>query len=259
MSGGGWTYKANGVKFRLDYTGYPQSVTAPIVGAEYDFSIAGAASGLKLTGNETPIAYDGLAQGGRAQGRKVMEPSQTFWIHVGGQGTSAGPMDSGACRSQWGGWNGGGRGSRGGAGGGGATDVRLRDGDLSARILVAGGGGGCGYGGSACDDVGGAGGGLTGSDGTNRGGYGGGKGGSQTAGGLSGMNNTIGAGGFGFGGDAVQCNDEGGGGGGWYGGGAGGEDNRPGGGGSSYIAGVSNGATQTGGNNSHGWAEYIFR
>lgn len=258
MTGGGWTWKASGVKFRLDYTGHVQTVQTPIAAAEYDFTLFGASSGVRYTGNETPPVYDGVAPGGRASGRKTFDPSTTLYVNVGGQGSGAGPPDADACQGRWGGWNGGGRGSRCGAGGGGGTDIRLQLGNLESRFIVAGGGGGCGYGGIACDFLGGPGGGLTGGNGQDPPGRIGGRGGTQTAGGQSSTGAT-GAGRFGSGGDSAQCNDEGGGGGGWYGGGAGGGENRPGGGGSSYVDGVVGSTTAAGVNNGHGYVEYIFK
>jgi hypothetical protein len=123
--------------------------------------------------------------------------------------------------------------------GGGGTDIRIGEDSLFARILVAGGAGGCGY----FDYYGGAGGGLSGDpymNGNNGTNYGPGT---QTNAG-SGSNTTI-SGGFGYGGNGMYKSGDGGnyggaGGGGWYGG-SGTEPNnwydndRGGSGGSGYV------------------------
>lgn len=115
------------------------------------------------------------------------------------------------------GFNGGGR------GGGGASDVRPAGGDLSARIVTAGGGGGSG--GVQGPDTpmtwreGGAGGGGDGSDACSANTCG--RGGTQAAGGAAGSGGNLAcgqAGSFGNGGSG-DCWS--GGGGGWYGGGSG--------------------------------------
>ncbi len=62
---------------------------------------------------------------------------QTFYLYVGGVGTSVTTAAQGA-----GGYNGGGSGGSYAGGGGGATDLRTSPSLLSSRILVAGAGGG---------------------------------------------------------------------------------------------------------------------
>ncbi len=261
MANGGWTYAAApAVPFQLEFTGNVQTVKVPNRDTLFHITTYGAASGIKLTGSETPIPRDGSSRGGMAEGRRTFDAGATLYMYVGGQGMSANYVDSGQCKAQLGGWNGGGHGSRAGSGGGGASDVRTVLGDLWSRVLVAGGGGGCGGGGSDCQFVGGPGGGLTGSKGVTSSWGLGGDGGTQTAGGLDGTGSTNGAGGFGRGGDAAQCNDEGGGGGGWYGGGSGGQHNRTGGGGSSYVDGMDSDTNTVGDQRyGHGLIEYYFQ
>jgi hypothetical protein len=262
ISGGGWTWAANGVPFRLDYTGNPQRVATPVVPATFRFDLYGASGGAKSYPLQDTHRVGAL--GGRAGGDRTFAPNTELFFYVGQEGGHGDVADSGQCLGIPGGWNGGGRATRSGGGGGGATDVRLIRDDLYSRILVAGGGGGCAYGGVGCDYAGGAGGGSTGASGANaEGGRPGGGGGSQTAGGVVGSGGiTYANGKFGKGGDAAQCNDEGGGGGGWYGGSAGGFDNRTGGGGSNYVGGVDVSPTPTnsqGVNQRDGYATYIFK
>ena len=122
------------------------------VEAEYHFTLYGAAAG---TGISTDGGYGGVAEGARS-----FDPGTTLYVVVGGEGDSGGTADTGSCNTRIGGFNGGGRGSQGGSAGGGGTDLRLTVGDLDSRILVAGGGGGCGY--ESCFFYGGDGGGLAG-------------------------------------------------------------------------------------------------
>lgn len=257
MAGGGWTYAAQGVPFTLYYTGTPQRLVTPIVATEYEFTLYGAAGGGKGYPAQDAIRHG--APGGMAKGRKSFEPSTPLYIYVGGEGAHSDIQDNDGCQNVMGGWNGGGRASRGGSGGGGATDLRLEIADLYSRILVAGGGGGCAYGGDSCDYAGGAGGGLSGGNGANPPSRTGSTGGTQLAGGTTSYD-TYSNGSFGKGGDAAQCNDEGGGGGGWFGGAGGGRDNNTGGGGSSYYDGMDSAQeTQAGANQRNGSARYIFR
>jgi len=251
MSDGGWTYESIGTPFRIDYTGGPITIEVPNVQTEYEFTLYGASDG----GGQD----NGPQQGGEATGRKVFGAGTQIHVYVGGQGDAGGVADQGPCNSRAGGFNGGGRGSQGGSAGGGATDIRTTLGNLSTRLLVAGGAGGCGYGSTTgCQHQGGDGGGLQGDSGTFSYTNGGG-GGTQSAGGVS-PHNSAADGSFGQGGNNVQCNDEAGGGGGWYGGAAGGTDNTTGGGGSSYFGGMdSDTSTTTGVNTGNGYAEYTFR
>jgi hypothetical protein len=187
------------------------------------------ASGASVTVDAT--TGDGGA-GGETRATLNVVPGQMFEIVVGGQGGTDGS----------GGFNGGGIGNLGGGGGGG-SDIRAGacaatlSCDLSARVVVAGGGGAGHAGGYA----GGAGGGLTG--GVGGGPYGGG-GGTQTSGGTAPADASPGS--FGAGGDSGTYHFVGaGGGGGWYGGGGGAVGG--GGGGSGFITALAlSGTMQTG-------------
>lgn len=153
--------------------------------------------------------YENLAHGGGlggyAEGIVYLTEGETVYVYVGGSGNTGGLA---------GGFNGGGAGVS-YKGGGGATDFRVEGNTQYHRILVAGGGGSGGRGGSMDGGYGGAGGGYDGLPCTNCGSYGGG---SQTGPGSAG-------GGFGYGEPARNTNNCGGidgsGGGGWYGGSAG--------------------------------------
>ena len=188
----------------------------------------------------------GSYAGGYVKGDLIAAPGTVLSVYVGG-----------AAGVPAGGWNGGGDGGPpGGAGpgtsgngGGGGTDVRVGGTALSNRVIVAGGGGGSGYGGAVGGAVGGAGGGTAGGTGTNGAnpssplGYGG-LGGTQTSG-------PFGVGGIGGGGGN---SGGGGGGGGYYGGtgggagsGIGGGLGAGGGGGSGYVGTLSNATMLNGG------------
>lgn len=119
---------------------------------------------------------------------------------------------------------------------GGASDIRINDDSLYARVIVAGGGGSDG----ASNKHGMYGGGLSG--GTSSESYGtGGDGATQTAGGT-GSSNSATKGIFGYGGKGIYASNgyAGAGGGGWYGGAgsspdSSADDDRGGGGGSGYV------------------------
>jgi Glycine rich protein len=163
-------------------------------------------------------------KGGQVQCEMDVTPGEQLLIRTGGQGT--GPA---------GGYNGGGDGCGKGTGGGGATDIRIGDDGLNARVLVAGGGGGTGYGGKA-----GAGGGLIGGEGVyDTTSYHIAKGGTQTDGGAAARAYLSAPGKLGVGGNGLDnrgvCSNGamGGGGGGYYGGGSSGAGGA--GGGSSFT------------------------
>lgn len=218
----------------FEFTGMAQEWVVPQHAQSLVFHVFGAGGGCLLP---APTYTPGRGGYISASDLPVL-PGQTLYIFVGGSGNE----QSQAVKNNLQGWNGGavlngqggspyppaGRASF----GGGATDIRTTL-DNSSRILVAGGGGGCGWGnsgGSGGPDVGEAG--LKGAAST------GGMGGSQTAGGGRGiytLPDTINAqdGGLGFGGEGA--NEGGGGGGGYYGGG-GGERGSGGGGGSNYAS-----------------------
>ena len=212
----------------------PGSHTFNYTGGQQSFQVPNGCESI------TVDAYGGKGgcgeggDGGRAKGIVPVTSGETVYVFVGGQGQCNSAVKSGA-------YNGGGatvpsNGYTNGEGAG-ASDVRRGGTGLGNRVLVAGGGGGRGWGGLAGDgggDVGQA------AD-TAGGGCGGpcnGKGGTQSAGGEGGhcggscwgTDGTLGKGGT-----AAACSASGGGGGGgYYGGGGGGHCS--GGGGSSYFA-----------------------
>ena len=182
-------------------------------------------------------------KGGYSVGTLLLTSSATVYIYVGGHG--AGRTSSGLSA---GGFNGGGdayvsRSTYNNGSGGGASDIRIGQDSLYARVIVAGGGGGYGRYNSSNVFEGGYGGGASGGDGIGTGaGATSGKGGTQTSVGDSYYGNNQNSttygnlAGFGVGGGAIsgvtsyQTN---GGGGGWYGGGY---SQRAGaGGGSGYV------------------------
>lgn len=176
--------------------------------------------------------------GGYSIGTITLAQKTDVYIYVGGAGSSS-SIDSG--------FNGGGTGISNGRGGGGASDIRIGQDSLYARVIVAGGGGGAGVAVGNANPAG-CGGGLYGGDGYYNnttgsyltGYFRSGGGASQTTGGKAWSTTATGtAGSFGQGGNAsgYSC---GGGGGGWYGGGGAYDndsdsDGRYGGGGSGYV------------------------
>lgn len=209
------------------YTGEVKEFEAPFNG-KYQLEVYGAEGGYRGYSK-----YSG--KGGYAIGTVYLEKGTKLFIYVGGNGTTNK------------GYNGGGKATCGSVYGGGATDIRIGDDDLYARVIVAGGGGSVG----APDKKGGDGGGLEGGTTTEE--YVSsycsdticGQGGTQFDAGA-GVNNSwyntegsFGKGGDGRDGNVSGCSGAGGGG--WYGGSGslsdalGGDDDRGGGGGSGYI------------------------
>ena len=222
---------------------------------QYPYNDANEPYEVSLVPGEYLIECVGASGGGKGgYGARVsavlkLSTTKTFFIFVGSKGENI----KYSTEKSKGGFNGGGKGGgsalhetktyRSGAGGGGATDFRLYRGNwydeesLKSRIIVAGGGGGEGFG-----IQGGSGGRLTGlpseirvfDDFTSQ---------SIPGGKQEGDDN------FGFGQDGIDgvygnccAEGKGGGGGGWYGGSASQEtsnfSNAAGGGGSSYISGM---------------------
>lgn len=236
-------YVFNGI---YDYSSGVQTVPIEVSGYYY-LQVWGAQGG---SYNEE-IAPGG--NGGYSKGYIYLNAGDTLYINTGGKG-GYGTSNSSTATSG-GGVNGGGSaGYRGGAGGG-ATDIRINQNDLYARVIVAGGGGGSFYQSSSVYALGGAGGGVTGVAGEHYNSsyaYYSGKGGTQTAGGSGGTAEEKAyygnAGVFGIGGNtgtryqSTSIYSNGAGGGGWYGGGAAGHYNGEtnnryagGGGGSGYV------------------------
>ncbi len=224
----GWSLGARAQSVTFSYTGAAQSYTVPAGVTSIAVDMMGANGGTGYSG------YGNGGKGGRLTGTLSVTPGQVLSIYVGGRGGDA-PL----CCTYGiaGGFNGGGNSQfYYGASGGGGTDIRIGGVGLSNRVMVAGGGGGAGWGCSYTH--GGDGGGLTGANGqycssptysTSYNGYGG----TQTAGGANGTGGCNSAGSLGQGGLGSSCIYAGGGGGGYYGGGGG--YYAGGGGGSSYA------------------------
>lgn len=224
-----------------------QSVTYEYAGGPQQFIVPDSVTRIRVTlrggnggGNEETQVK---GSGGYVEGWLDVDPGETLYIYVGGNGGAPRGINGGS-----GGWNGGGDGGNanntnpnypdvvllGGYGGGGATDIRQGGSTLRDRVAVAAGSGGTsGFG--HPEGVAGARVGHTGYefDGTNFGG----KGGTQNAGGNHGIGDgdlsseavvdgTDGD--FGVGGNGSDNphthghSGAGGGGAGWYGGGGGG-------------------------------------
>jgi len=197
----------NGITFY--YTGAYESWTVPAGVTSIIIEAWGADGG-------GGSGFQGM--GGYTKGSLAVSAGTTYYIYVGEKPTA-----------QAGGWNGGGTGGLGGAssnydgfGGGGATDVRTTAGNLSSRILVAGGSGGINE--LVAWLSMGSGGGTTGGKAPDQQDGKGGFGGTQSAGGAAGSslrNATAGALGIGGNGSGgyPKAMGGGGGGGGYYGGG----------------------------------------
>ncbi len=222
-----------------DYTGTSQEFIVPVTGT-YKIELWGAQGS----------SYDEDHQGGKGayvSGIIELNENDNLYIYVGGHPDN---------QSEEAGYNGGGVGShhtQNGYAGGGATDIRLENGDwnldssLNSRIMVAAGGGGCGFqAGENHIGLGGAAGGLIGYDGIDKSQYAyhnhHGTGANQVVGGFNSdysyPNSKKNIGGFGYGGydDYGVCGGSAGGGG-YYGGGAANRGHAGGGGGSSFISG----------------------
>eukprot|EP01034_Spumella_vulgaris_P036181 gene36181-44631_t len=112
-------------------TGAEQSFTVPTGMNSMTIDMFGARGG-------SSGAFSGGA-GARVQARFSVVPATVYYFNIGGHGID------GNGGSLAGGENGGGgTGVGSGASGGGATDIRTVSGDLTSRIMVAGGGGGLG-------------------------------------------------------------------------------------------------------------------
>lgn len=228
LLGGAYMSIKTGDILNYDYTGAVQTVTLPK--GVYKLECWGASGGYRS--GSTYAGYGGYSVGTLT----LTEPTNIF-IYSGGSGQTGGTS---------GGFNGGGKRSS-YNGGGGASDIRIGQDSLYARVIVAGGGGSCG----SSTKHGMYGGGETGGSSSES--YGsGGYGGTQTGVSSSSWQTTTqptstssqaGAyAGFGFGGNGIYRSSGygGAGGGGWYGGSGAypdgsGDDDRGGGGGSGYV------------------------
>ena len=210
------------------YSGSAKSITLPK--GTYKLEVWGAQGGYRSS-----TSYGG--KGGYSVGTLTLTENKMIYLYAGGSGRTGGTA---------GGFNGGGKRSS-YYGGGGASDIRIGQDSLYARIIVAGGGGSDG----ASNKAGGAGGGSSGvakTDSYGTGGYCGTQTGVsssswQTTSQSTSTSSQAGAyAGFGFGGNGIYRSSGygGAGGGGWYGGSGtypdgSGDDDRGGGGGSGYI------------------------
>ena len=219
---------ASGDIINFAYTGRAQTVLLPP--GRYKLEVWGAQGGYRSN-----PSYGG--KGGYSVGTITITQPTNIFIYVGGSGNTGGTS---------GGFNGGGA-RHTYKGGGGASDIRIGQDSLYARVIVAGGGGSDG----ASNKTGMYGGGTTGGSTTAN--YGtGGYGGTQTGVSSSSWQTTThststtsqsGAyAGFGFGGNGIYRSSGygGAGGGGWYGGSGSypdgsGDDDRGGGGGSGFV------------------------
>ena len=234
----------------------PGSQTFSYTGAQQTFTVPSGVSTITIKawgaqgGNVTSYRAQDGGKGGYATGNLSVSTGNTLYVYVGGQGANRlGNHPYPDCELVNGGFNGGGKNRSAGTGtpGGGASDIRSGGTALANRVIVAGGGGGCGW----TLAQGGAGVGTTGQNGTDSNSSGtGGYGGTQSAGGAIGNASsgscTKSAGSLGVGGDGGGYTAGGGAGGGGYYGGGGGGYSEGGGGGSSYIGGVSSGGTTAG-------------
>ena len=207
----------------FNYTGSAQDIT--LIPGNYKLEVWGAQGGT--------YSYTG-GVGGYSKGTINLTQDTNMYILVGGQGSTTG------------GYNGGGNGVSSGRGGGGASDIRIAQNSLYSRVIVAGGGGGCGIASGNVTPAG-CGGGIYGGDGyynytdgsasqrTGQARCGGGAGPDYA--GVTWSTGSTASFGQGSNASGYSC---GGGGGGWYGG-AGAYDNdsdadgRYGGGGSGYV------------------------
>jgi hypothetical protein len=233
------------------FTGAPEFFVVPQDVYTIEVQLLGAQGG---SGFDT--LFNAGGKGGFVTGLLTVQPNDTLYIFVGGEGEDLTWNES--AGGSPGGWNGGGDAFHGGGGGGGASDIRLSP-MLSDRIVVAGGGGG------GAQGPGGFGGGLIGGQGSTDSGNGiwatggtqteGGFGGLYTNGGCNGDGDFGGDGQFGIGGDGDNtgfgCWGGAGGGGGWYGGG--GMHINGAGGGSSLISNLTDGVTIPGVNEGNGF------
>ena len=187
------------------YSGTYKSITLPK--GTYKLECWGAQGGNGADSNSGFNASSGAigGKGGYSTGILTLSSSQTVYLYTGGKGGCI----SSSANDYTGGFNGGGTGGVSGSmsrsgGGGGASDIRIGQNSLYARVIVAGGGGATSWGPST--ESGDAGGGTSSTAGSNSPGLS-----TQTSG------NSFGVGGNGYS-SSSSYNINGAGGGGWYGG-----------------------------------------
>nr|DAU71594.1 MAG TPA: FN3 [Caudoviricetes sp.] len=210
------------------YSGAAVQITLP--GGRYRLECWGAQGGYRSSSS-----YGG--KGGFSTGELTLAGPAALYLYTGGSGSTgktAGGFNGGGKRSTY-------------NGGGGASDIRIGQDSLNARVMVAGGGGSDG----ASNKAGGYGGGANGearTDSYGTGGYSGTQTGVSSSSWQTGtvptsLTTQAGAyAGFGFGGNGINRSSGygGAGGGGWYGGSgaypdSSGDDDRGGGGGSGFV------------------------
>lgn len=249
------------------YNGKVQTFAAK-AGVTYQLKVWGA------QGGTFGGSYGG--KGGYAVGNKAVTANATWYVVVGGAGTSGTSNNAG-------GYNGGGNGGGSGlaSSGGGATHIGLSNATLAgtakANVLIVAGGGGAGCG-TYAKNAGGTGGGTSGGGGSGADGYGSvtiaGGGGTQSTGGSnyyynnSGWDTKWSSAGYGVGAGYSSGNYADGwcstqaGGGGLYGGGCSGTRGQhaqhAGGGGSGYTGGVTSGSMSNGQRSGSGYATIII-
>jgi hypothetical protein len=228
--------------YNCPYSGKAVSLTLPK--GTYKLECWGASGGC-LTSSYRTNYREGV--GGYSTGVLILKKNTVLYCYAGGAGTTG-------TTNVPGGFNGGGRANatnRNTTSGGGASDIRISQDSLYARVIVAGGGGGGRDGGNQSNyavSFRGAAGGTTGFQGgawntssvtqsTNANSRGGGGGGQTSPGTKGNCENgeSVSEAGFGVGGSITNNSSYGeGGGGGWYGGGIGSADADAG-GGSGYV------------------------
>lgn len=274
-----YTIKATSKSKDFSYSGTVQNITLPA--GTYKLEVWGAQGGMPY---HYASNHSNYAKGGYSYGNKSITSNTTFYVCVGGQGSSGRYYDdSRAVSATTGGYNGGGNGggsstngsaTSGGAGGG-ATHIATSNGTLysllnnsstrSSVLIVAGGGGGHTY-----HQIGGHGGGATGGSSSDA--YAVSVGGNalsynipSQSGATSSYYHALGQGQNGFTKTVFNgwgTQGTGGGGGGYYGGKAyqaqGQYTDVGGGGGSGYIGGVTSGSTSAGQRQGHGLARITW-
>lgn len=148
------------------YSGSVKTITLPR--GVYKFEVWGASGGIGPNpSGASQTAYKVQGLGGYSVGVLNLKRKSALYVYVGGEGAqSKGKNASGYA----GGFNGGGNGgaltytnsATNGSGGGGASDIRIGQDSLYARVIVAGGGGGASWVSSGSSQYGGAGGGTSG-------------------------------------------------------------------------------------------------
>lgn len=124
------------------YTGSYQEVNLPA--GSYKLQCWGAQGGSNGTNSSYGITAKAGGKGGYSEGVLTLSQNTKVRIYVGGQGSaSAGGFNGGGSTTGTSQYNSGGEfGYSKMGGGGGATDIRLSDGSLYSRMIVAGGGSG---------------------------------------------------------------------------------------------------------------------